>query len=1054
MKKFTLLLMTMFAVSIFAVGQIKLLLHLNDTEEPLEFIATTVDSITFAGIAVEPEDPEKPEDPDNPIKPEDPNKYENGYEYVDLGLSVMWASCNVGAKSPEEMGDSYSWGGTKAYINAPFEYEENYPWKNENGYTKYNSNPEEGIVDNKTKLDLEDDAAHVKMGGKWRLPSENEIRELVENCIITITTKEGVEGLVFTAQNGNSIFIPIIKESYHKISIIRSSELYQGDYRLTTPIMNVWDIDMDFDNYYTISTGIQEFGREALIPVRGVFTSEKTVSYPEPNLWVSGTSSNHEYVDLGLSVKWATCNLGASSKTGMGMKYRWAETTPTLNDNFDYDSDYNNFLDEKYNNKTTLAKEDDAAYASWGGEWRTPTFGELLELREKCIWKQVVIDNVKGFQITGPNGNAIFLPLNEDWSDYMSSTTWYVYRSSTTKSYDVGTLNAGIFDAMEYIRFASIGANYTTFYNRPVLGEQNRVTLRLDANNGKGEIAEKTDVKGTPIDLSKYIFTKTGYVFTGWNTQADGKGLFYPMEQIFLLDGITLYAQWTKPTESNGKEKGYSYVDLGLPSGTKWATMNVGAESPSDFGDFFAWGETQPKGSYSWDNYKWGNEDEFTKYSSTDNKTVLESLDDAASVNWGGSWRMPTNNEMQELFHDDNCTSTKGYLDGKLGYIIESKKNGNSIFIRFDTEMDIYSRTDYWSSTLINVNMAETMFNYYYGKDKYVGNAVRPVIPERDIYTIKFEANGGEGYMSYINAKYADVITLPQNTFTREGYAFNGWTTHSPGSEGHGDYYENKATFSVFKDLTLYAIWIDKEHENYTPEIENPGEGKVTICVRTPEKMCGTIATPGHIASGEWQVGNAYENGQALELLDGYDNWYIGTFDYSDDYFNEFKIVATDESGNWTWSNQTNDYEIKSGDCTNHGYSQHNIQIEHDDQVIFIVINSFQVNPCEEVAPAGLATFNLTPIGFPDGTEFYVTGSFDDYYWEWQELIEEFKLTLQSDGTYSAQIEVPESFTYRYIPVHPDESFDPMYPERDLVMPVNLITNDTIEYFEEEYEYQ
>ncbi len=795
MKKFTLLLMTMFAVSIFAVGQIKLLLHLNDTEEPLEFIATTVDSITFAGTPVEPEepeDPEKPEDPDNPIKPEDPNKYENGYEYVDLGLSVMWATCNVGAKSPEEMGDSYSWGGTKAYINAPFEYEEDYPWKNENGYTKYNSNPEEGIVDNKTKLDLEDDAAHVKMGGKWRLPSENEIRELVENCIITITTKEGVEGLVFTAQNGNSIFIPIIKESYHKLSIIRSSELYQGDYRLTTPIMNVWDIDMDFDNYYTISTGIQEFGREALIPVRGVFSSEKTVSYPEPNLWVSGTSSNHEYVDLGLSVKWATCNLGASSKTGMGMKYRWAETTPTLNDNFDYDSDYNNFLDEKYNNKTTLAKEDDAAYASWGGEWRTPTFGELLELREKCIWKQVMIDNVKGFQITGPNGNAIFLPLNEDWSDYMSSTT---------DSYNVGALTAGITDAMEYTRFASLGASYATFYNRPVLGEQNRVTLRLDANNGTGEILEITDIKGSLVYIPKYPFTRTGYDFNGWNTKADGTGSRLPFfgDQYYVLEGITAYAQWIKAVE-----------------------------------------------------------------------------------------------------------------------------------------------------------------------------------PEED----------------------------------------------------------------------------NKPEEYYTPEIENPGEGKVTICVRTPEKMCGTIATPGYIASGEWQVGNAYENGQALELLDGYDNWYIGTFDYSDDYFNEFKIVATDESGNWTWSNQTNDYEIKSGDCTNNGYSQQNIQIEHDDQVIFIVINSFQVNPCEEVAPAGLATFNLTPIGFPEGTEFYVTGSFDDYYWEWQELIEEFKLTLQSDGTYSAQIEVPESFTYRYIPVHPDESFDPMYPERDLVMPVNLITNDTIEYFEEEYEYQ
>ncbi len=439
--------------SIYAEEPIKLLFHFNDTEQPLEFIATTVDSITFAGIAVEPENPE------------DPNQYENGYEYVDLGLSVMWATCNVGAKSPEEMGDSYSWGGTKPYkishTDDDHTYDEEYPWKDENGYTKYNSNPEEGIVDNKTKLDLEDDVAHVKMGGKWRLPSEDEIRELVENCIITITTKEGIEGLVFTAQNGNSIFIPIIKESYHKLSIIRSSELYQGEYRFITPIMNIWEIGMDFDNYYTITTGIHEFGREALIPVRGVFTSEKTVSYPEPKAWVSGTSSNHEYVDLGLSVKWATCNLGASSKTGMGMKYRWAETTPTLNDSFDFDSDYNNFLYEKYNNKTTLAKEDDAAYASWGGKWRTPTFGELLELREKCIWKQVTIDNVKGYQITGPNGNAIFLPLNEEWS----------YISSTASSCQVGTLIIGITDAMEYIRFASLGAEYATFYNRPVLGE-------------------------------------------------------------------------------------------------------------------------------------------------------------------------------------------------------------------------------------------------------------------------------------------------------------------------------------------------------------------------------------------------------------------------------------------------------------------------------------------------------------------------------------------------------------------------------------------------------
>ncbi len=102
---------------------------------------------------------------------------------------------------------------------------------------------------------------------------------------------------------------------------------------------------------------------------------------------------------------------------------------------------------------------------------------------------------------------------------------------------------------------------------------------------------------------------------------------------------------------------GHDYVDLGLPSGTFWATCNVGAMNPEDYGDYFAWGETEPKSYYDWSTYKYcnGSSSTITKYCSdseygtVDNKYTLEAIDDAATVNWGGDWRIPTIEEQAEL---------------------------------------------------------------------------------------------------------------------------------------------------------------------------------------------------------------------------------------------------------------------------------------------------------------------------------------------------------------------------------------------------------------------
>ena len=159
----------------------------------------------------------------------------------------------------------------------------------------------------------------------------------------------------------------------------------------------------------------------------------------------------------------------------------------------------------------------------------------------------------------------------------------------------------------------------------------------------------------------------------------------------------------------------HEYVDLGLS--VKWATCNVGATKPEEYGDYFAWGETQPKDYNDWSTYKWciGSYNTLTKYNTSssygtvDNKTVLAKTDDAATVNWGGSWRMPTDTEWTEL--RENCTWTwttqnSEYGYGVHGYRVTSKKNGNSIFlptqVSFSEEVFVFNiNVFYLSSSLV-----------------------------------------------------------------------------------------------------------------------------------------------------------------------------------------------------------------------------------------------------------------------------------------------------------------------------------------------------------------
>jgi hypothetical protein len=176
------------------------------------------------------------------------------------------------------------------------------------------------------------------------------------------------------------------------------------------------------------------------------------------------------------------------------------------------------------------------------------------------------------------------------------------------------------------------------------------------------------------------------------------------------LDSIS----FTKPT--TGTENGYTWVDLGLPSGLRWATTNVGATNPEDYGNYYAWGETTTKSDYSWDTYKYGsrynvltkycNDANYGKDSFTDTLTTLELADDAATANWGGNWRMPTITEWQELRENCSWIWTDDYNNtGVAGDIVKSK-NGNSIFLPaagYYFGKDLINANKYglyWSSSL------------------------------------------------------------------------------------------------------------------------------------------------------------------------------------------------------------------------------------------------------------------------------------------------------------------------------------------------------------------
>ena len=231
---------------------------------------------------------------------------------------------------------------------------------------------------------------------------------------------------------------------------------------------------------------------------------------------------------------------------------------------------------------------------------------------------------------------------------------------------------------------------------------------------------------GTEVTAVAYPYD--GNYFAGW--YEDGIQVSTDHNYVFTVYGNrNLVARFEERTYLNN----YEYVDLGLPSGLKWAAYNVGASSPEEYGGYYAWGETEEKESYYEEDYLYYNNGSYTNIGSDISGTQY----DVAHVKWGGGWRMPTTEEQDELCN--NCTWQWTALNDVNGYKVTGP-NGNCIFLpvtgyRFGT--DVYDRSYgdgyYWSGSLgsSSNNACYLYFSggyYYLGySSRCYGRSVRPV---------------------------------------------------------------------------------------------------------------------------------------------------------------------------------------------------------------------------------------------------------------------------------------------------------------------------------------
>lgn len=469
------------------------------------------------------------------------------------------------------------------------------------------------------------------------------------------------------------------------------------------------------------------------------------------------TYAQPKAVDLGLpsGIKWASFNVGANSPNEAGGYFAWGEIEEKERygwGTYKWANGWKSTL-TKYNtmygngtpdNITLLEAEDDVAHTYYHGKWRMPTSQEWVELNNNCTW--IFDSDLGGYSVLGPSGESIFIPLAgtkylDDYSGY--GETAYYWSSSLNMG---SPNNSGILFATQETHLNSSQERVYGCSVRAVWDEDCTYDLvqsiQLDITDLQLTLGNelKINVIFTPEDATNQnvswissnsdIVTVSNGVFSAL---AIGTAIITATSQDG--DHVASCEVEVVPVQSTAP------VDIGLS--VKWASCNLGADKPSDLGNYYAWGEITPKDNYFWSTYKYGSgQNALTKYNNdpnrgiVDNKQSLDEDDDAAILELGTGWRIPTLDEFWEL--ECNCSFKAINRDGVFGLLISG--NGNSIFFPFtgfkaDNGLrTLGERGMYWSRDLSSSDPGSArcydMFSYTIGSKsiyRYEGLSIRPV---------------------------------------------------------------------------------------------------------------------------------------------------------------------------------------------------------------------------------------------------------------------------------------------------------------------------------------
>lgn len=464
-------------------------------------------------------------------------------------------------------------------------------------------------------------------------------------------------------------------------------------------------------------------------------------------------------IDLGLSVKWATFNVGATKPNENGFYYSWGEIEPRDEYNC---NDYKWAAGYK-TGKNKLDLEDDVAHAQWGEDWRMPTKEEMLELELNCDRQYTVIDNKRGFlftsKIEGFTESSIFFPMTGVYDNQLYYNDDYcLYLTSDCDVEERKGIFCGMSDYQLYfgtvvgdhglqIRPVSPSDRYEGIDATSLTIDEDTITVYLEDiyplsfNIKRGDVIISRPLVWTTSDSTVAIVNEMGEIAGLKKGTAVITVSYHDIKDSCIVN-VT----------------GFESVNLGLS--VRWATCNIGADNPWEYGDYFAWGETETKESYDLMTYKWFagaiyyykmdiwyrkltkycSISYYSYYGQCDNKTRLDNEDDVSNVLGGNRWRTPTESDFQELI--SKCSWRWTTMNNVSGYLITSKINGNSIFLPAageKTETELFNQESsclYWSRNRY-MNEADDFFSiilYAYptgvgtqGSFRWGGLPIRPV---------------------------------------------------------------------------------------------------------------------------------------------------------------------------------------------------------------------------------------------------------------------------------------------------------------------------------------